>query len=215
MTKTPDDSTTRPTRSWTGSRILVAEDNKDVSFMICETLRAHIGCDVIAAMDGKECVTIAGEEEPDVILLDVHMPEMNGFDVCRILKGKERTKRIPIMFLTATADDIKSRIKGLEIGADDYLVQPVDDLELITRVKVMIRLKRLIDRAESAGSSLSQLPDTTFHKLRSPLNSILGMAELIQKPFFGPLTEKQKQFAQTISKCGRQLLTLINDLEDG
>ncbi|MCK4391064.1 MAG: response regulator [Desulfobacterales bacterium] len=196
------------------STILVVEDNKDVSFTISETLKYNIGCQVIAAMDGKECLRMAKEEAPDVILLDINMPGMDGFEVCRILKEDEQTKQIPIIFLTATADDVKSEARGLEIGADDYLVQPVDNLKLITRVKVMLRKKGLIDAMGETGGSGLRLPARSAHKLRAPLNSIIGMAELIQKPFYGTLTEKQKEFAQTISKSGHELLKVINELAE-
>jgi len=197
------------------STILVVEDNKDASFMICETLRSYIGCRVISAENGKECLKIVKEEPPDVILLDIHMPAMDGFDVCTILKEDKQTKHIPIIFLTATASDLKSRIRGLEIGADDYIVQPIENLELITRVKVMLRIKRLIDRAGEISDSGPLLSAEMAHKLRSPLNSIMGMAELIQKPFYGTLNEKQKEFAEIISKSGKQLLKLIDELGSG
>ena len=197
------------------AKVLVVEDDKDVSFMICETIRHRIGCQVIAAGDGIECLRMAKEELPDVILLDIHMPGMDGFEVCSVLKGDEETRFIPIIFLTATAYDLKSKIRGLEIGADDYLVQPVDDLELLTRVKVMLRIKQLIDRAGKRDASGIQLPAKTAHALRAPLNSIIGMADLIQKPFYGELTEKQKEFAQIISKSGHNLLKVINELSEG
>jgi len=195
--------------------VLVVEDNQDVSFMTCETIRHHIGCRVIAAGDGEECLKMVKEQAPDVILLDINMPGMDGFEVCRVLKGDQETRHIPIIFLTATAHDLKSKIRGLETGADDYLIQPVDDLEFVTRVKVMLRIKQLVDRARERNASGIQLPAKTTHDLRAPLNSIIGMAELIQKPFYGELTEKQKEFAQIISKNGRQLLKLINALTDG
>jgi DNA-binding response OmpR family regulator len=200
MTRPLDHSTTRPLDH---STILVVEDNKDVSFVICETLTSYIGCRVISAGDGEECLKLIKKEPPDVILLDIHMPKMDGFEVCSILKGDEQTRHIPIIFLTATAYDLKSRIRGLEIGADDYIVQPVDNLELITRIKTMLRIKRLIDRAGETSN------------LRSPLNSIMGMAELIQRPFYGILNEKQKEFARIISKSSQQLLKLIDELTGG
>jgi len=194
------------------STLLVVEDNEDVSFMICETLRSYIGCRIISAGDGQECLKLIKKEPPDVILLDIHMPKMDGFEVCSILKEDEQTKHIPIIFLTATASDLKSRIRGLEMGADDYIVQPVDNLELITRVKVMLRIKRLIDRAGVSGPLLSA---EMAHDLRSPLNAIMGMAELIQRPFYGTLNEKQKEFILTISKSSQQLLKLIDELTGG
>ena len=209
MTQPLNNSTTRPLDH---STILVVEDNKDVSFVICETLSSYIGCRVISVGGGKECLKIVKKEPPDVILLDIHMPKMDGFEVCSILKEDEQTKHIPIIFLTATASGLKSRVRGLEIGADDYIVQPIDNLELITRVKVMLRIKRFIDRAGENSDSGPLLSAEMAHKLRSPLNSIMGMAELIQKPFYGTLNEKQKEFAQIISKSSSQLLKLIDEL---
>jgi len=202
MTRQPDNST-----------ILVVEDNKDLSFMICETLRSYIGCTVISAHNGEDCLKMVKKEPPDVILLDIHMPKMDGFEVCTILKEDKQTKHIPIIFLTATASDLKSRIRGLEMGADDYMVQPVDNLEMITRVKVMLRIKQLIDRAGETGIAGSLLSAKTAHNLRSPLTTIVGMAELIQDPFYGALSEKQKEFARIISKSSQKLLKMINDLE--
>lgn len=196
------------------AKVLVVEDNKDVSLMICDILKYHIGCEILTAYNGKECLSVAKEKAPDVILLDIHMPKMDGFEVCKILKEDEQTKRIPIIFLTASVDDIKSKVKGLELGADDYLVQPIDNLELITRVKVMLRMKRLIDEGGAADSLSHQLPPETAHKLRSPLNSIIGMADLIQKPFYGTLSKKQKEFVQIISESGQELLKRINELAD-
>ncbi|MDO9566899.1 MAG: response regulator [Candidatus Desulfaltia sp.] len=217
MTRPLDNSTNQlldqsTTRQLGNSTILVVEDNKDLSFMICETLRSYIGCTVISAHNGEECLKIVKKEPPDVILLDIHMPKMDGFEVCTILKEDKQTKHIPIIFLTATASDLKSRIRGLEMGADDYIVQPVDNLEMITRVKVMLRIKQLIDRTGETGIAGSLLSAKTAHNLRSPLTSIIGMADLIQNQFYGALNEKQKEFARIISKSSQQLLKMINDL---
>jgi len=208
-------SSSRPIDHSTRTTVLVVEDNKDTSFMICETLKYHIGCRVVAAMDGSECLRLVDEKPPDVILLDIHMPGMDGFEVCSILKGDEATRYVPIIFLTATAYDMQSKIRGLEMGADDYLTQPVDNLELITRVKVMLRIKRLIDGVGKPGAPGPQLSAETVHELRAPLNSIIGMAELIQEPFHGALTKKQKEFSEIISSNGQKLLKLIDGLVDG
>jgi DNA-binding response OmpR family regulator len=197
------------------TKLLVVEDNKDISLMICDMLKYHIGCEVLTAYNGEECLSAVKEKAPDVILLDIHMPKMDGFEVCKILKEDEQTKHIPIIFLTASVYDIKSKIKGLELGADDYLVQPINNLELITRIKVMLRIKQLIDKAGTADPLNSQLSPETAHELRSPLNSIIGMADLIQKPFYGILTEKQKEFVQIISRSCQELLKRINEFSDG
>lgn len=188
-------------------KILVVEDNKDTSFMICEILEYHIGCQVITAIDGEECLRLVKHETPDVILLDINMPGMDGFEVCKILKRDEYTKQIPIILLTATLNDLNNKIKGLEIGADDYLVQPIDNRELITRVKVMLRIKQLIEKAKES-ESLS----VTLHDLKSPLNTIIGFSDLLESRDYGPLTTKQKEFIGLIHQSANKLLNIAERL---
>lgn len=197
--------------------VLLVEDHKDASFVVCEALRYHLGCEVMAAKDGPECLKIVRVALPDVILLDIHMPGMDGFEVCRILKEDKATAHIPIIFLTATCYELKNKIKGLEIGADDYLIQPIDNLELITRVKVMLRIKKLIDKARMGGEkqgkvqeAKAELLSMASHELRTPLNSILGFSELLTNEFYGTLTPKQKEFVDLIHANGEKLLRHID-----
>ncbi|MFH1673517.1 MAG: response regulator [Pseudomonadota bacterium] len=199
-------------------KVLVVEDHKDVSFMVSEALKYHIGCEVITAKDGPECLKIVGDDSPDVILLDIHMPGMDGFQVCKILKEDEATKHIPVIFLTATCCELQNKIKGLEIGADDYLTQPINNLELITRVKVMLRMKKLIDRARTSGEGTGDVKSLTTdflsmasHELRTPLNSIIGFSELLENEFYGTLTPQQKDFVGLIHENGEKLLKRIDD----
>lgn len=190
-------------------KILVVEDNKDTSFMICEILKYHIGCQVITAIDGEECLRLAKDETPDVILLDINMPGLDGFEVCQILKRDEYTKQIPIILLTATLNELNNKIKGLEIGADDYLVQPIDNIELITRVKVMLRIKRLIEKAYE-----SEPLSVTLHDLKSPLNTIIGFSDLLASRDYGPLTPKQKEFIGLIHQSANKLLSIVKNLSN-
>lgn len=200
------------------STVLVVEDHKDAAFMVSEVLKYHIGCQVTTARDGPECLKMVRADPPDVILLDIHMPGMDGFQVCKTLKEDEATRHIPIIFLTATCYELQNKIKGLEIGADDYLTQPINNLELITRVKVMLRMKKLIDRAgtseKNSGNVQGSKPDLlsiTSHDLRTPLNSIIGFSELLGNEFYGPLTSQQKEFVGLIHESGKKLLKRIDD----
>lgn len=199
-------------------KVLLVEDHKDVAFVVSEALQYHLGCEVMAAKDGIECLQIARAALPDVILLDIHMPGMDGFEVCRILKEDDATTHIPIIFLTASCHELKNKIRGLEIGADDYLIQPIDNLELVTRVKVMLRIKKLIDKARMGGEkpennqeARAELLAMASHELRTPLNSILGFSELLTNEFYGTLTPKQKEFVDLIQANGEKLLTHIDD----
>lgn len=100
---------------------------------------------VITACSGPEGIELATREHPDVILLDIHMPGMDGFEVCRCLKAANETAHIPIIILTAIKTDSKSRVKALELGADAFLGKPLDETELVAQVKVMLRIKQTED----------------------------------------------------------------------
>jgi DNA-binding response OmpR family regulator len=134
------------------SKILVVEDD----LTLLETLEYNLsgeGYEVITAADGLTALEVAREEEPDLIVLDLMLPHLDGFEVCRILR---RETNVPILMLTARTDEV-DRVVGLEVGADDYLTKPFSMRELLARVKALLRRVRLI-RAEMAGEQ--DLPKT-------------------------------------------------------
>ena len=96
-------------------------------------------------------------ERPDIILLDVMMPVMDGFEVCRRLKSNPRTHHVPVLMITAL-DQPSDRVKGLEAGADDFLTKPVDDMQLMARVKSLVRLKSLTDELRAVPRPASRSP---------------------------------------------------------
>ena len=125
-------------------RILVVDDVAASARMLSAKLIAEY-YDVLVAEDGPSAIRMAQENDPDVVLLDVMMPGMDGFEVCRRLKGDPRTAPIPVVMVTALTD-LPDRVRGLESGADDFLAKPVDDTALLARVNSMVRLKRMVDQ---------------------------------------------------------------------
>ena len=126
-----------------GSKILVVDDEP----MNVELLDAYLsaeGYEVVTAYSGEEALEKVESEKPALILLDVMMPGLNGFEVCKLLKGKEETRFIPVVMVTALRE-LEDKIKGIESGADDFLTKPVTSLELLTRVKSLLRIKYLHD----------------------------------------------------------------------
>ncbi|MBN1521462.1 MAG: response regulator [Candidatus Aureabacteria bacterium] len=118
------------------SRILVVDDGKTMVKIISKKLEAN-GFDVIPAYDGQEAVLKAREENPDLIILDLNLPRINGFMVCRILKYDEKYRHIPIILLTARKSDADKWI-GIKVGADAYLTKPVEMDLLVSQVKELL-----------------------------------------------------------------------------
>jgi putative two-component system response regulator len=139
------------------SKVLVVDDHPS-SRMTAVALLSVEGYAVIEADSGAAALNCVVEANPDLILLDVMMPGMDGFEVCRHLKQDEQTRLIPVVFITAL-NDRRSRIMGIEAGGDDFLTKPFDRLELSARVKSLVRQKRLnedLDHAEQVLFSLAR-----------------------------------------------------------
>ncbi len=149
------------------SKILAIDDKPDNLETLSALLKNLIpACAVITAQSGAEGIEKAGSELPDVILLDVKMPGMDGFETCRRLKSDESTNHIPVIMVTAIKTDPQSRIKGLEIGAEAFLAKPIDQYELVSQVKVALRIKKAEDALRAERDSLERLVEERTAALR-------------------------------------------------
>jgi DNA-binding response OmpR family regulator len=125
-------------------KILIVDDEPfNVDYL--EQELQDLGYETVSAGNGQEALEKVATESPDLILLDIMMPIMDGFAVCRILKGNDDTRLLPIVIMTAL-DDIDDRIKGIEAGADDFLTKPVNQRELVARIQTALKLKHTVDR---------------------------------------------------------------------
>ena len=120
--------------------VLIADDNDDVVLLLKTYLRP-LDCDILVADDGEEALAIAQTRLPDLVLLDVMMPKRSGWEVCQALKSVQRTSHIAVVLVTGRGD-VKDRLTGLQVGADDYLVKPFDRNEVVKRIKVLLERKR-------------------------------------------------------------------------
>jgi len=139
--------------------ILVVDDNQQNR----ELLQAYledVECRTIPASDGPEALKIIAKDPPDLILLDVMMPKMSGFEVCRRVKNDPKTSDIPVIMVTALNEfgDIE---RGIDSGTDDFLSKPVNKLELLTRVKTMLKLKHLTDKLQRTLAYLNEIEKQT------------------------------------------------------
>ncbi|MGA2464609.1 MAG: response regulator transcription factor [Thermodesulfobacteriota bacterium] len=126
--------------------ILIVEDEKDIVDLIAYHLK-QAGFSVISALDGPSGLELAKKERPSLVILDLMLPGMDGKDICRALKSNPLTQSIPILMLTAKAEEV-DRVIGLELGADDYVTKPFSPRELVLRVKAILRRKEVGQESE-------------------------------------------------------------------
>lgn len=138
------------------NKILVVDDNEDMVETL-ERLFSFYQFQVFTGLNGKEAVEVAEKESPDIIILDAHMPVMDGFEACRILKGKRSTKDIPVVILTAHYVDAESRESGIQLGADDYLIKPFNSKELVNRIKTLLKKHQMMQSLKTENQELAKL----------------------------------------------------------
>ncbi|MBF0252697.1 MAG: response regulator [Candidatus Omnitrophica bacterium] len=137
------------------SLILVIEDNDMVRDMLVEMLN-RLEYEVVSASDGEDGLRKAIDLSPDIVLLDITLPKLDGYDICRILKSDEKTRRIPVLMITGISEK-KQKLKGIELGADGFLTKPVDMQELLVRIRSLIKMKKLNEELENVDNILSAL----------------------------------------------------------
>ena len=156
---------------------------------------------VTAAYSGAEALAICAEGQVDIVLLDVMMPEMDGFEVCRRLKADPRTHHIPVVMITAL-DQVSDRVKGLEAGADDFLNKPVDDTQLLARVKSLVRLKVLTDELRARAMTGQQIAIEDAARVMDSIKADGGRILLIDTD--GRQAERLTRLSRTAAPQGRR-----------
>jgi len=139
--------------------ILVVDDDQQ-NLELVQAYLEDIACQTVAARDGIEALELVASAKPDLILLDVMMPKMSGFEVCRRLKNDPDTTDIPVIMVTALNEfgDIE---RGIDSGTDDFVSKPINKLELLTRIRTMLKLKHLTDRLHRTMAYLSEVEKHT------------------------------------------------------
>jgi len=147
----------KPAAAQRRSRVLIADDNEPNRELL-EVYLADIDCEIATAVDGRDTLDKVAEFRPDVILLDVMMPKLSGFEVCQRLKGDPATSPIMILMVTALGElgDIE---RAVEAGTDDFLSKPVNKVELVKRVENMLKLRHVSDELERLRNYISSMDD--------------------------------------------------------
>ncbi len=166
----------------TPPRILIVDDVPANVHILQSRLVAN-GYDIVTATDGEAALAAVRETQPDLILLDVMMPKMDGFEVCRRLRADPSLPFIPIIMVTAKADP-RDVVAGLEAGGDEYLTKPVDQPALVARVKSMLRIKSLHDTVEALAAERAEWNKTLERRVEEQLGQLEQLGRL--KRFFSP-----------------------------
>ena len=197
------------------SHILVVDDSESARSLIRTYLK---GTPIKAAFaeNGPQAIKKAKSNPFDLILLDVQLPEINGIEVCRILKSDTRTKDIPVIFVTV-ASDKTSLVEGFQAGAVDYITKPFKKEELLARINTHLRLKKYMEelvvarkKAEESERLKMAFLSNMSHEIRTPMNSIIGFAELLQDDDLTP--EERKEFSSIVINSGEHLLNIIDEI---
>jgi class 3 adenylate cyclase/CheY-like chemotaxis protein len=163
-------------------KILVVDDTARNVKLLADLLSVK-GYSIATAASGREALALLDTAPPDLVLLDVVMPEMSGYEVCRKIRENAATQMLPVVMVTAL-DPVEERVKGIDAGADDFLTKPINQPELLARVKSLLRIKELNDTVQSQSAQLSEWNKNLERRVREQLGQLERLERL--KRFFSP-----------------------------
>ena len=199
-------------------KILIVDDNQTNVAILEEMLSEEYVTQT--ATCGREALSVAEGFLPDIILLDIMMPDLNGYEVCSKVRENDRMKYTKVIMVSAKAM-VQERLQGYEAGADDYIVKPFDQDELLAKVRVYSKLKsaeevqealqEALEKDQEAEKTKSQFLANMSHEIRTPLNVIIGFTDCILEE---KLSEEIRSQMQLVKQSGKHLLQLISDILD-
>ena len=205
------------------STILIVDDVRHNVQVLSQLVRNE-GHRVIAAFDGKDALILAKKRKPDLVLMDVLMPEMDGYSVCEQFKKDPILREIPIIFLSALSD-VESKVRGFEVGGVDYITKPFHQEEVVARINLHLTLKNLEQERERyiaelkirernlemANREKDEVIRIVSHDIRNPLTGIIGVANILRSED-GYSKEEIDGMLEIIEQSGYKLLDLVKDI---
>jgi len=205
-----------------GAAVLVVDDDQR-NVRLIESILKGSGYRVLKAYNGEEALRVVETEHPDLLVLDVMMPRVSGFELCQQLKGRYETRLLPVIMVTAL-NALEDKVQALEYGADDFLTKPINKLELLAKVRSVLRVKALQDEVERRKSEIEaanlqlvrmqgfkeSMMQMVVHDLKNPLSSIMGNIQLIQMQSLETMTPTRlAELLQRTQESSWQLMRMI------
>lgn len=199
--------------------ILIVDDIPENVLVLRQFLR-DTGFEVLVSYDGVDAIETATYAHPDLILLDIMMPNMDGFETCQKFKENDHLKDIAIIFMTALSDT-EDKLKGFELGAVDYITKPFQQEEVLARINMHLTLRRLQRQLQKQNAELIQLNQEknellgiAAHDLKNPLAAIQSLSEFMQESFDNLPKEKMLKSLGIVRTSAKQMFDLVRNLLD-
>ena len=190
--------------------ILIVDDIP-ANLRLLAGILAERGYKIRPASHGQMALLAAQAQPPDLILLDIMMPDMDGYEVCRRLKADERTQDVPVIFISAL-DETLDKVTAFSVGGVDYIAKPFQVEEVLARVNTHLTLRRLHRRLQEQVAELDAFAHTVAHDLKNPLSQVIGYADFMLQDLTQIETEEMFQFLLRIKQSGQKAVSLINEL---
>ncbi len=188
----------------THPRILAVDDTPE-NLKLLDAILAPRGYELVTAATGTAALELIGPARPDLVLLDIVMPGLNGYDVCRRLRDDPTTRFLPIVMITASGD--QERVQALEAGADDFIAKPFNQLELLARVKSLLRLKEYHDRMQAQAGELAELNKTLEARVAAQVEEIERVGRL--RRFLSPQVAELVVSQESLLEGHRREITVV------
>jgi two-component system sensor histidine kinase/response regulator len=191
-------------------KILIVDDTLDNLRLLTQLLKDH-GYHVRASKTGREALASAKASLPELVLLDVNLPDMNGYEVCEQLKASDATKAVPVIFLSVL-DATGDKLKGFKVGGVDFITKPFHPLEVLSRIDTHIKISRMQAQLRALNSEKDKFFSIIAHDLRSPISAFMGLTEILDEGLFDMPKERLQKIAHSMRTSATNLYRLLDNL---
>jgi signal transduction histidine kinase len=193
------------------AKILNVDDHEAARYARSRVLQ-RAGFVVLEAGTGEAALRLAASASPDVVLLDINLPDINGFDICRALRAAPETERLPIIFLSASAQADADVVLGLDSGGDNYLREPVDPTILIATVRAILRAREAEEALVRSNEQLRRFAYVVSHELQEPLRMVKSYTQLLASKYQGKLDSDADEFIRYSIQGASRMESFISDM---